>query len=157
MRATPDGGQLAGSARVEPLHPGIAIGGALSGGLSMLKLSVDTGAFEAGERYEGAVKLDTNAGEIAVPLSFSVRVAWGRVATWAAAAALLVGSLLGFIRATAADSSPVLRGFAPEGAEDAWGAYLLLLAAVTGVALAVRKFYRAPVRRATKALVAADE
>jgi hypothetical protein len=114
----------------------------------VLAVTVDTSAFEASERYEGALKLNTNAGPFEVPLAFEVQVAWGRVLAWALAFAALVGGLLGGLRYLMADRAPAFRDFAPVArpgdvwSGDAWWLFTLLSLSLAAVWALARALYR---------------
>ncbi|NNF57206.1 MAG: hypothetical protein HKN04_03105 [Rhodothermaceae bacterium] len=114
VRCTPEGGRLVGPASLAPEHPGLAVRGDIDGPLSVLKVVVDTAQFEAGDRYKGKVKLDTNAGAFEVPLSFRVEIGWGSVALWMGLFAAVLAAGLGFYRRFAADTAARLRDFAPD-------------------------------------------
>jgi hypothetical protein len=151
VRCAPAGGRLAGTATLDPERPGLAVKGEIAGALSVLKVAVDTAQFEAGDRYEGTLRLDTNAGAFEVPVSFRVEVAWGRVVLWALAFAAVLAAGLGTYRRFAAETAAPLRDFTPDAlartlegrlSAEALLLFALLFAGLVVFGLAARALYR---------------
>lgn len=99
VRSVPDTGRLHGTVALTPEHPGVRLDGGLGGEAEAeLTLHIDTSAFQAGAGGDYEIRVDTNAGEAVVPVTFRVEIAWATVLLWAAAMGAVGAAALGGVR-----------------------------------------------------------
>lgn len=108
VATTPAGGRLVGGVSLAGSHPGVSVTGGVRGAGAEAEVVVDTRQIGVGQRLESALRFETNAGVLEVPLTLRVRGAGASAARWAAGLGAAVGGAMWLARGALRDREPAL-------------------------------------------------